>query len=141
MVPGPDAQLKTEAGKDVKPRPDTSSRILFFILGCVMLLLGIIGVVVPLMPTTIFLILAAWAFGKSSTRLENWLLNHPRFGPVLRNWREHGAMSRHAKLMACGGMALGYGLFIAGARPQLWLALAVALPMLACAAWIIARPE
>lgn len=124
-----------------QPQPYSPRRAFYFALGCLMLLLGLIGVVVPLMPTTIFLILAAWAFGRSSTRLENWMLDHPRFGPALRNWREHGAMSRHAKLMACGGMAVGYGLFLAGARPQIWLALAVALPMLACAAWIIARPE
>lgn len=110
-------------------------------LGCLMLALAIVGAFLPVMPTTIFLILAAWFFGRSSPRLEAWMLGHPRFGPVLRDWREHGAMPRRAKWLACGGIALGYGLFLAGARPGLWLALAVAAPMIACAAWLAMRPE
>lgn len=106
-----------------------------------MLLLGLIGIVVPLMPTTIFLILAAWCFGRSSTRLEKWMLDHPRFGPVLREWRERGAMSAYAKTMACSGITLGYLVFLATARPSAWLALFVAFPMLVCAIWIAARPQ
>ncbi len=51
-----------------------------------MVMLGFIGALVPLMPTTIFLILAAWFFARSSPRLEAWLMHHPRFGATLRNW-------------------------------------------------------
>lgn len=113
----------------------------FITLGCLFLLLGFIGALLPVMPTTIFLILAAWCFGRSSPRLEAWMLDHQRFGPVLRDWREHGAMPRRAKWLACTGMAIGYAVFWLGAQPASWLALAVAVAMLACAAWIVARPE
>lgn len=110
-------------------------------LGLLMLLLGFIGALLPVMPTTIFLILAAWFFGRSSPRLETWLLEHPAFGPVLRDWREHGAIPRRAKWMACGGMTAGFALFWWGTRPELWLAVTVAVFMAACAVYVATRPE
>lgn len=116
-------------------------RAVFAALGCVMVLLGIIGAFVPLMPTTIFLILAAWCFARSSPRLEAWLLDHPRFGPVLRRWREEGAIPRKAKWMACGGMAAGYALFLISAHPGLPLAALVAAALIGSAVYVVSRPE
>jgi uncharacterized membrane protein YbaN (DUF454 family) len=113
----------------------------FVALGCVLLLLAFIGALVPVMPTTIFLILAAWSFGRSLPRVEAWMLGHPRFGPVLRNWREHGAMPRRAKWMACAGMAFGYVLFFIGSQPGIWLATGVAGLMIGCAVYVVMRPE
>lgn len=110
-------------------------------LGFVFLALGIIGAFLPVMPTTIFLILAAWSFGRSSPRLESWMLDHPHFGPVLRAWREHGAIPRRAKWMAGSGIALGYALFWWTAAPSPWLAALVGVAMLSCAVWIFTRPE
>jgi hypothetical protein len=103
--------------------------------------LGFIGALLPLMPTTIFLILAAGCFARSSPRLEAWLLNHPRFGPTLRAWRAEGAIGRRAKIAACSGIALGYALFWLGARPSLKTDLVVGLAMAACAAYILTRPS
>ena len=122
-------------------RPIDVRRGGFFALGCLMLALGVIGAVLPVMPTTIFLILAAWFFGRSSPRLEARMLDHPRFGPVLRDWREHGAMPRHAKWFACCGIAVGYVLFVMVARPGVWFAAGVAALMAGCAIWLVARPE
>lgn len=116
-------------------------RPIYLIAGLLLVALGIIGAFVPLMPTTIFLILAAWCFARSSTRLENWLLNHPRFGQTLRDWRDTGAISRSAKALACSGIALGFVLFWIGARPGLWLWLLVAAILAACAAFILTRPD
>ena len=81
------------------------SRVSYLCLGWAMLALGFVGVVVPLMPTTIFLILASWFFARSSPRVEAWLIGHPRFGATLRAWNETGAVPRQAKIMACIGMS------------------------------------
>jgi uncharacterized membrane protein YbaN (DUF454 family) len=115
-------------------------RHLFFGLGCIMVALGAIGVVLPLMPTTIFLILAAACFARSSPAWETWLLEHPRFGPSLRGWREEGAISRPAKAMACIGMSIGFALFCVGAHPDAWLLVSVAAVMLASGIYVVSRP-
>ncbi|MFP1133308.1 YbaN family protein [Asticcacaulis sp. W401b] len=115
-------------------------RIFYVVLGLFFVALGLIGVVVPLMPTTIFLILAAWCFARSSPKLEAWLLNHPKFGPVLRAWRKEGAIPRKGKIMACIGMATGFGIFLFAAHPALWLMLLVGGIMGACALFVVTRP-
>ena len=67
--------------------------------------LGLLGVVLPVLPTTPFLLLAAGCFARSSPRMHGWLLGHPVFGPPIRNWEENGAISRRAKRFAAGSMA------------------------------------
>src|SRR3546814_10506609 len=79
-------------------------------LGFIWVGIGAVGAFVPLLPTTIFIILALGCFARSSPRLEHWLLNHERFGPALRAWRDQRAISRSAKRAACIGMTVGYGL-------------------------------
>ena len=116
------------------------TRIPYVCLGWLMVSLGIIGAFVPLMPTTIFLILASWFFARSSPRLETWLLDHPQFGSTLRAWNETGAVPGTAKVMACVGMSAGFALFLIGVHPSLWLAGAVAAPMLASAVYVVSRP-
>lgn len=113
----------------------------WLVLGLILVGLGCIGAFVPLMPTTIFLILAAACFARSSPRLEAWLLNHPRFGATLRAWRAEGAVPRRAKIAACLGMAVGYSLFWLVVRPGLWLGLVVAVAMAACALFVASRPS
>ena len=109
-------------------------------LGLILVAVGFIGIFVPLLPTTDFMLLALPCFARSSPRLEAWLLNHPRFGPGLRAWRTERAVPRHAKLAASIGMAVGYALFWLHVRPGWGLALTVALVMLAGIVWIVGRP-
>ncbi|BAF87722.1 putative uncharacterized protein [Azorhizobium caulinodans ORS 571] len=73
---------------------------LLFSAGLVFVTIGAIGMVVPMMPGTIFLILAAWCFAKSSPRFEAWMLNNRYLGPSVVRWRETGAIPLIAKLFA-----------------------------------------
>lgn len=116
------------------------ARIVYFSLGVLMLALGLIGVVLPVMPTTIFLILAVACFGRSSPRLEAWLLSHPQFGRPLRHWRNEGAISRRGKTLACAGMAFGLAMFWFVARPGLLLGGSAVVVMALCAAYVLTRP-
>jgi uncharacterized protein len=116
------------------------SRGAWFCLGLLMLALGLIGALLPVMPTTIFLIMAAWCFSHSSTRLEAWLLQHPRYGAGLRLWREQGAITRRGKCLAGAGMGVGYALFWCGAHPGWKLALGVTLFFAGSAAYVLSRP-
>ena len=102
-------------------------RWLWFALGWVMVGLGVIGALLPVMPTTIFLILAVGCFARSSPKFEQRLLAHPRYGPSLRLWREQGAVSRKGKAFASAGMAVGFALFCWGAHPSWRLLLGVGL--------------
>jgi uncharacterized membrane protein YbaN (DUF454 family) len=67
--------------------------------------LGIVGAFVPVMPTTPFLLVALWAFSKSSPRLQKWLLEHPRYGPTLRDWHEYGVIRSSIKVVSITAMA------------------------------------
>lgn len=77
---------------------ERAKRIAYITLGFIALGLGALGVVLPLLPTTPFVLVAAFAFAKSSERLHQWLLDHRVFGPLIRDWRRHGAISRNAKI-------------------------------------------
>lgn len=116
-------------------------RPLYFVFGIILVALGVIGIFVPLMPTTIFLILAAWCFARSSRRAEAWLLQHRLFGPIIETWRREQAIARRPKIVAVCGMAAGFLIFLIAARPALWLAVLVAAILGACAAYVITRPE
>lgn len=70
---------------------------------------GIVGIFVPGLPTTIFLLLALWAFSRSSHRFNSWLYNHPRLGPLLRDWHAERVIPVRAKCLALGLMAISLG--------------------------------
>jgi uncharacterized membrane protein YbaN (DUF454 family) len=115
-------------------------RPLLFAAGWLFTGLGVIGVILPLMPGTVFLILAAWCFSQSSLRFESWLVTHPTLGPPVRRWRETGAISRRVKYIACGSMVFSFGLLTQTSAPPiaLWTSAAA---MLAAATYLATRPE
>ena len=117
-----------------------SARTFWLCVGLTATGLGLIGVVLPLMPTTVFLILAAYAFARSSPRLHGWLIEHPRFGPVILNWQRHGSIDRNAKVAAVTVMALTFVVsWIAGLGNLLLGTQAVVLG--AVAAFVLSRPS
>lgn len=115
-------------------------RLFFIILGWFMVALGVIGAFLPIMPTVPFLLVAAWAFAKSSPRFEAWILSHPTFGPPVKHWREEGAVPTRVKWIACSMMACGYGVALFLVSPPLWFALGLAAILLAVAVFLITRP-
>lgn len=100
-----------------------ASRRLWVIAGGMALGIGVVGIVVPLLPTTPFLLLAAYCFSRGSRRLHNWLLNHPTLGPPIRDWREHRSVSGKAKLSAMIAIALIFALSVLLEAPAWALAL------------------
>lgn len=81
-------------------------RLPWMVGGAVSLVLGVIGIFLPLLPTTPFVLLAAFCFARGSARCEAWLVGHPRFGPMIVQWRANRAVPLRAKQMAWGMMAI-----------------------------------
>ncbi|WP_323761968.1 YbaN family protein [Maricaulis sp.] len=108
--------------------------------GLLCVVLAIVGVALPLVPTTPFLLLAAFAFARSSPRLHAWLMSHRQFGPLIRNWREHGRIDRRSKLLAVFAMLVAVAL-------SLWLQVRVELILVqllvlsVVAVFILSRPD
>ena len=93
-------------------------RTLWLIVGLTSLALGIAGVVLPLLPTTPFVLLSAYCFARSSPRLHDWLLGHKIFGPLIHNWEQHRAISPRAKVLAVLSMAGVVGISVLVGAPQ-----------------------
>jgi uncharacterized membrane protein YbaN (DUF454 family) len=109
-------------------------------LGLVALGLGAVGLVLPLMPTTPFALLAVFAFGRGSPRLRRWMLAHPAVGPPIRRWNEAGAIARRHKLWAMAGMAASLVVSLAAGVPRTALVVQV-LCLAGAAAFILTRPD
>jgi uncharacterized membrane protein YbaN (DUF454 family) len=116
---------------------ERAARIGYLALGCVFVALGVIGAFLPVMPTTVFLIGALWAFSMSSKRLETWLLEHPRFGPRLLAWRTHRVIPWRAKIFAWSSMAVSLGIMVIARAP--WWAIASAAGLMLVGVIYMAR--
>ena len=81
-----------------------AKRIVLILVGLTALALGALGIFLPLLPTTPFVLVAAIAFANSSERLHQWLLDHNIFGPLIENWRRYGAISRSTKILSLASM-------------------------------------
>ena len=120
--------------------PPSLTRWLWRALALLSLTLAAIGIVLPILPTVPFLLLAAWAAGKGWPALEAWLLNHAQFGPSIRNWRERGAVPRRAKWAATAMMGISAAML---ALTPLHLAAKITIPalMAVVAVWLWRRPD
>ena len=117
-----------------------AKRWLWLCLAYAALLLGIIGIFVPGLPTTPFVLLAAWAAANGSEKLHAWLLAHRLYGPMIRDWQASGAVSRSAKRWSIGTMAVCSLIFFATA-PRWWMAAIGTAIMAIVGTWLWLRPE
>jgi len=103
-------------------------RYVWALLGLISVGLGIVGIVLPLLPTVPFLLLAAFFFARSSEALHSWLISHPRFGPPIVDWQTRGAISPRVKRLSTLSVAAVFGLsLILGLRPLILIVQAIAL--------------
>ena len=117
-----------------------AGRLGWLVIGLVALVLGAIGIALPLLPTTPFVLLAAFAFAQSSEKLHQWLLDHNVFGPLIDNWQRHGAISRRAKVVSVVSMAAVLAVSLVMAAPM--AVIIVQLVVLGAAAgFVLTRPE
>jgi uncharacterized membrane protein YbaN (DUF454 family) len=114
-------------------------RLLYLSLGFASVALGAAGILLPLLPTVPFMLLAAFFFARSSPRLETWIVEHPRFGPHIRAWRARGAISRAGKRAALAAFAFSAVLGVV-LLPFPWLLIPAAAALVG-GSWIATRPE
>ena len=88
------------------PAISAPKRWLYAGLGCLFVGLAVAGALLPILPTTPFVLLASWCFSRSSPRLSRWLERSPLFGPMLRDWRRHRGVRLHVKYTAIGTLAV-----------------------------------
>jgi uncharacterized membrane protein YbaN (DUF454 family) len=112
---------------------------MWLVLGWFFVGLGAIGLALPLIPTVPFLLVAAFCFERGSPKLHAWILNHPRFGPPLVDWRRHRVIRWPAKLIGAGGLMIscGYAVFVAE-RPD-WVKWTVGLIGAAAIVFILSQ--
>ena len=110
------------------------------VLGWVCVVLGVIGAILPLLPTTVFFILAAFFFTKGSPRLRHWLVSHPTLGPPIHNWEETGSIAPRIKLIAIGMMGATLTASLVFGLPAKVIVIQ-SLCMGAAALYILTRPN
>ncbi|HZX80465.1 MAG TPA: YbaN family protein [Lysobacter sp.] len=121
-------------------RPPIRFRWAWWLLAYASLGLGLVGIVLPGLPTVPFVLLAAFAAARGSTRLHDRLLADPRFGPMIRDWQVQGAVSRRAKRLATAMMTIAAAVMLLTA-PHPWMAGIGIGCMAIVALWLWRRPE
>ena len=128
-----------DGGEPTRPRSRTAV-LLYRALGVVCVALGTLGVFLPLLPTTVFLLIAVWAFARGSPEWADKLRAHPRLGPYIRDWEERRAIPRRAKALAVVLMATSWTGVAIATRSLIWM-IGLGATLAVVAAWIVTRPS
>jgi len=136
----PDSQRATPAhDPDFRPINSVIVRWLLIAFGWVNVFLGVIGVIIPGLPTTVFLLVAAWAFSRSSEKFQRWLFSHPKLGPFLEDWRKHRVIPTKAKIIAGITMSLSLSYVLLFVATSWVLPTGMAVIMLPALIYIVTR--
>lgn len=127
--------------KNTLQRRNYLQRVVFAVLGLAFFSVGVVGVFVPVLPTTPFMLLALWAFSLSSQRLHDYVWHHPHFGQAVRDWKTHGVIPRKAKIGALAVMVVSALVLALFSRMPLWGMAAAWVVMAGSALWLWTRPE
>ena len=127
--------------ENATPFAHCGARIAVMAFGWLNVGLGVVGIVVPGMPTTVFLLMALWAFSKCSTRFHFWLYNHKTLGPPIRDWHERRMIPARAKVAAVAMMSMSVAILALFVAESWLLPGAVAACLVPVAAFILTRPS
>lgn len=133
------AEIDTEDPSDTA-HAYSPKRLFWLCLGCICVALGTLGVFLPLLPTTSFMLVAAYSFARSSKRLHHWLLTHKVFGPLINDWQTHRAISTRAKIMSVLSMVAVVGISAIFQAP--YFVIVIQIVVLSCVAiFLLSRPK
>ena len=116
-------------------------RVVYFSLAWLFFAIGAVGVLLPVLPTTPFMLLALWAFSRSSERFHRWLYNHRFFGPPLQQWNKYGVIPLPAKIMSVSFMTISFVYMLIFSPVGIWLKLVIAALMLYGAWFVLTKPS
>lgn len=116
------------------------TRWIWFGLGMICVGMGFVGFAIPGMPGIVFMIVAAWAFSKSSERWRLWVLTHPRFGKAVQDWITHGAISQRMKIGLCLAM-VPTSILVLVFVEAIWLQIVIELSLVGTAIFLWTRPS
>jgi uncharacterized membrane protein YbaN (DUF454 family) len=120
--------------------PSQRQRWIYLALGWAFFALGVLGLLLPVLPTTPFMLLALWAFSKSSPRFHDWLYHHRVFGPPLQRWRRERVIPWWTKAIALASMAASTAYVAFFVRPPWYALLAMGAVVVAGCAYIVRIP-
>lgn len=113
----------------------------WFVAGWAFVAVGAVGLFLPVLPTTPFLLLAAWAFSRSSRRFHEWLLDHRLFGPPVRRWQRERVIPARVKAFAIASMLASFAWLAFGVRLRWYALAAVAVVIAAGVAFLVSVPS
>jgi len=113
----------------------------YFAVGWFFFLLGALGVVLPVLPTTPFMLLALWAFSKSSQRFHHWLFRHKFFGPPLQQWDQHRVIPLYAKILSVSMMCISFVFLLFYRQMHIAVLIVIALLMLYGMWFVLTKPS
>ena len=139
-------QAQQQAGhtadpSDVRLHSSLAVRVVLLAVGTLALVLGVIGIFTPVLPTTPFILLAAACYARASTRFYRWLTAHRSFGPMILEWQRHRSIAYRTKLFAIASMAVTLGVSIVFFVEPPWLKAALGMFGAGLAAWLYRIPS